>query len=350
MALGSAPVVGLDVGTSAIRAAQVSSGRGGVVLHAFGQVPLPEGAVHDGEIADPGAVSAAIARLWKRAKIRSKRVVIGIANQRVVVRQVELPYLDEKDLKASIRFQVADHIPMPIDEAELDHRVLAEYESPEGDRMISVLLVAAASDMVASYVDAVQTAGLEVASVDLTPFAVARAVSPAAREDEGHLGSEAIIDVGAGITNVLIHAGGEPRFVRILLAGGHDVTAALSRDLGLSLEEAEALKMDLSFGSSHPEAEGIVEREVDAFVTELRNSIDYFIAREGGEPVTSFMVTGGGSLVRGLIPKIESSLGDVTFAHPLEGVSVKDKWDEGQIAQVEPVIAASIGLGMGSRR
>ncbi|MFP5297754.1 MAG: type IV pilus assembly protein PilM [Actinomycetota bacterium] len=350
MALSSTPAVGLDVGTSAIRAAQVSSGRGGFSLTAFGQVPLPVGALQDGEIADAGAVSAAIARLWKRSKIRSKRVVIGLANQRVVVRQVDLPFLDEKDLRASIRFQVADHIPMPIDEAELDYRVLRDYEDTDGDHMMTVLLVAAASDMVSSFVDAVQTAGLEVVGVDLAPFAVARAVSRAARQEEGHVGAEAIIDVGAGTTNIIVHAGGEPRFVRILLSGGNAITEVLADEMSVSFEEAEALKIDISGGASIPEAERIVDREVDAFVTELRNSIDYYVAREGGEPISSFTLTGGGSLVRDLRSKVAAALGaEVLPAAAFSDVDVKTKWDDAQMAQIEPVIAASLGLAMGRR-
>ena len=159
MQFGSAPVVGLDIGTSAVRAAQVSAGRSGFSLTKFGQVALPPGAVVDGEIHDPGAVTEAIVQLWKRTKPRSKKVVVGVANQRVIVRQVDLPYLEEKDFAASLKYQVADYIPMPVEDAEIDYQILADYETEEG-HIMRVLLVAAATDMIESYVDVVTEAGL----------------------------------------------------------------------------------------------------------------------------------------------------------------------------------------------
>ncbi|HEU4480270.1 MAG TPA: type IV pilus assembly protein PilM, partial [Actinomycetota bacterium] len=216
MALGQQPVVGLDIGTSAVRAAIVSTGRGGKVsLQAFGQVPLPSGSVVDGEIRDEGAVAEAISQLWKRAKLRSKRAVLGVSNQRVIVRQIDLPYLEEKEFKASLRFQIADQIPMSVEDAELDFQVLEEYEAENQERMMRVLLIAAATDMVESFVAAAVAAGIEPVGVDLTPFAISRAVSAASRGEVGLPGPEAIIDVGAGVSNIVIHVNGEPRFVRI---------------------------------------------------------------------------------------------------------------------------------------
>lgn len=346
MAIGSAPIVGLDVGTSAVRAAQVSSGRSGYALTAYGQIPLIPGSVVDGEIRDPGAVSEAISRLWKRSKLRSKKVVIGLANQRVVVRQVELPFLEEKELRSSIQFQVAEHIPMPVEEAELDFQVLSDYTTDEGEHMMSVLLVAAASDMVERFVDTVQTAGLEVVGVDLTPFAVARAISPAARGEEGIAGAQAIVDVGAGVTNIIVHVGGEPRFVRILLVGGDDITAALARELNVDQEEAEAIKLDLSKGVGTMDARRILSREVDSLVEEIRGSIDYYNSREEGETVASVLLTGGGSRAQGLLQKMETSLRTtVEPASPLH--EFKSKLSEEQLDQIEPVLAAAMGLSMG---
>jgi type IV pilus assembly protein PilM len=349
MAFGSTPIVGLDVGTSAVRAVQVRSGRGGPSLAAFGQMPLPQDAVVDGEIRDPGAVAEAISKLWKRSKVRGKKVVLGIANQRVVVRQVDLPFLDEKELRSSIRFQAADHIPMPIEEAEIDFQILHDFTTDDGEHLMRVLLVAAATDMVESFVDTAHTAGLEVAGVDLTPFAVARAVSPAARGDEGIAGAQAIVDVGAGVSNIVVHVGGEPRFVRILLIGGEDITSGLARELQIEHDEAEAMKFDLGLGVGSREALRLLDREVDALVDEIRGSIDYYTSREEGDPVTSVILTGGGSLSPGLVRKLEAGLRTpVEMGTPLR--DVRSKLSEEQLMQIEPVIAAAMGLAIGVER
>lgn len=350
MALSTAPRIGLDVGTSAVRAAWVSGGKGGRSLVKFGQVALPSGAVEGGEIRDPEAVAGAISQLWKRAKIKSKNAVIGVANQRVVVRQVDLPHMDEKELRNSLKFQVAEHIPMPVEEAELDFQIIDDFMTEEGHHMIRVLLVAASSDMVHSVLGAVSAAGLTPAGVDLTPFAVARAVSQSARGESGVAGAEAVIDVGAGVTSIIVHHNGEPRFVRMLLIGGDDATEALAESADVTFEEAEALKLDLGRGVGSDEAQKVLAAKVNALVSEIQGSIDYYLSLEDSEALASVIVTGGGSLTPGLVERLEGSLGTtVRRAAALGEMSVKKSGltDE-QVAQIEPVAAAAVGLAMGA--
>lgn len=351
MQIGAGPVVGLDIGTSAVRAAQVAHGRDGPSLVRFGQVALPPGAVIDGEIADPGVVSEAIARLFKRARIRSRKVAVGIANQRVVVRQVDLPYLDDKEFRSSLRFQVADYIPMSVDEAEIDYQVLSDYEGEDG-RMMKVLLVAAATDMVESFVEVVTAAGLDPVAVDLTPFAVARAVSPVARGEQGLDGAEAIIDVGAGVTNILVHLNGEPRFVRILLLGGDEVTGAVAEELGCDFEEAEAAKLDHSAGWGSEAIGRVITRQVEEWVAEVRGSVDYYLGQDDAVPVTSVVLTGGGSLTAGLRDALASSLElPVRFGDVLSDLSARrPPLPEEHLALAEPVAAAPVGLALGGAR
>jgi type IV pilus assembly protein PilM len=350
MAIGLGPSVGLDIGTSAVRAAQIVSTKGGLALTGFGQVALPPGAMADGEIRDPGPVSEAIAQLWKRAKFRSKRAVIGVANQRVVVREVDLPFLEEKEFRSSLRFQVADHIPMPVEAAELDFQIIEDYVTEDKDHMMRVLLVAAATEMVEAFLGCVGAAGIQPAGVDLAPFAVARAVSSAARGETGVAGAEAIIDVGAGVTNIIVHHNGEARFVRILLVGWDDTTLALQDALDLSYEEAEATKFDLAAMSGPPEAQPVVGERVDSLVDEIRGSLDYYSSQEDSEPLTSLVLTGGGSLTPGLIPKLEKTLGlHVQPGRPLLDMDVgRSGLSAEQVDQIEPVAAAAVGLAMGA--
>ncbi|MEA2453580.1 MAG: type pilus assembly protein PilM [Actinomycetota bacterium] len=349
MAFGTGPLVGLDIGTSAVRAAQVSTGRGTPSLISFGQVALSPGVVVDGEIRDQGAVSEAISQLFKRAKLKGRRVVLGVANQRVVVRQVDLPYLEEKEFRSSLQFQVADHIPMPVDAAELDYQLLGDFTNESGERMMRVLLVAAATDMVESFVGTAAAAGLEPAGVDLTPFAVARAVSPAARGESGAAGAEAIVDVGAGVTSIFVHHNGEPRFVRILLVGGDDATNALANDLGVSFDEAEGIKLDLGRGVGTPDAQRVLQTRVASLVEEIRGSLDYYVSQEESDPVSSIIMTGGGSLTPGLVASVEATVRtQVRRAATLTQMNFsKSGLTQDQVTQVEPVAAAAVGLAMG---
>jgi type IV pilus assembly protein PilM len=342
--------IGLDIGTSAVRAAWVTGSKGRSSLVRFGQIALPSGAVDGGEVRDPGIVSEAISQLWKRSKFKTKQAVVGVANQRVVVRQVDLPFMEEKDLRSSLRYQVAEHIPMPVDDAELDFQIIDDFVTDSQEHMMRVLLVAAARDMVGGLVDAVSGAGLQPSGVDLTPFAVARAVSQVARGEVGVAGAEAIIDVGASVTNIIVHHNGEPRFVRILLIGGDDATDALMDQLELSFEEAEALKLDLGRGVGPAEARKVLAGRVESLVSEIQGSIDYYLSLEDSEPVTSVVITGGGSLTPGLTERLEASLGThVRRGAPLSEMSVtKSGLTPEQIAQIEPVAAAAVGLALGA--
>lgn len=350
MALLAGPSIGLDIGTSAVRAAQIARTKGGVSLVAFGQVALQPGAVIDGEIRDPGPVSEAISQLWKRAKLRSKNAVIGVANQRVVVRQVDLPFLEEKEFRSSLRYQVADHIPMPVDTAELDFQILEDYMTEEQEHMMRVLLVAAETEMIESFLSTVSAAGVNPAGVDLAPFAVARAVSPAARGEMGVAGAEAVVDIGAGVTNIIVHHNGEARFVRILLVGGDDPTVSLSEALDLTYEEAEAMKLDMGGMVGPPEAQQVIAGRVETLVDEIRGSLDYYSSQEDSEPLTSLIVTGGGSLTPGLIPQLEQTMGlQAEPGRPLTELDVgKSGLTAEQIAQVEPVASAAVGLAIGA--
>ena len=352
MALGSSGLVGLDIGTSAVRAAQVAGGRGGPSLISFGQVPLPVGAVTDGEIQDPGPISEAIAQLWKRVKIRSKKAVVGIANQRVVVRQVELPFQEEKEFRESIRFQVADFIPMSTEAAEIDFQILEDYVIEEGNHMMRVLLVAAATDMVERFIATTAAGGIEPVGVDLAAFAAARAVSASARGDSGTAGAEAVVDVGAGVTNILVHDNGEPRFVRILLTGGDHATSALAEKLGVSPEEAEAVKLDLGRDVGTDKGKQVLGGKVDELVDEIRNSLEYYLSQADSQPFSSLVLTGGGSLAPGISEGLEQAM-HVSIARgaPLAGINIsKSGLTEEQVDQVEPVAAVAVGLAMGATR
>ena len=348
--LGKGGAIGLDIGASAVRAAQLSGTYSSPSLTSFGQVALPQGAVVDGEIRDAGIVSEAISQLWKRAKLRNKQAVIGIANQRVVVRQVDLPFLEEKEFRTALPFQAADYIPMPVEEAQLDFIVLNDYMTENQEHMMRVLLVAAATEMVESYVETVIAAGIQPAGIDLVPFAVARAVSAAARGESGVGGSEAIIDVGAGITNIVVHHNSEPRFVRILLVGGDDATTSIAELQDVSFEEAEALKFDLASGVGSDDVKRILNGQVDALVEEIRGSLDYYLSQEDSEPIVSIILTGGGSLTTGLMERMEETFRTpIIAATPLQELNAsKSGLTDEQIAQVQPVSAAAIGLALGA--
>ena len=341
--------IGLDVGSTAVRAAEITSGDPPVLVRAA-QVPIPEGAVENGEVRDVGRVAQAIGDLWERGGFKGKQVSMGVANQRVVVREVTVPSLPQKELRQALPFQVQDLIPIPVDDAVLDYDILAEVEQ-EGAAMLRLLVVAAQRDMLNRLVEAAQQAKLDPVGVDLVPFALIRAVG---REDglgldQSEAGGEAIVDIGADVTNICVHERAVARFVRILPSAGRDVTTAVAGQLGISADEAEALKRGQSStgGPDAPEGQTILRNRVSNWVDELRSSLDFYRAQTAGAEVTSVLVTGGGSKMPGLIELMSERIGSkVEPGRAFSKVQVRLGMDDETRTDAEPLLAVAVGLAL----
>lgn len=345
--------IGLDVGTSGVRAAELSFGKHGVTLEKFGQVALPEGAVRDGEVVDAGSVGAALRQLWSHTGFSRKRVMLGVSNQRVIVRQVELPWMPLAELRKSLAFQVQDFLPMAVDQAVLDFHPVDEVAEPGQGRVLRGLLVAAARDMVLSNVHAVERAGLKVDGVDLTSFAVLRSMGAFGASDAETV---ALVDVGAQVTNIVVHRAGVPLFVRILLMGGQDITDAVADSLGVPHAEAEALKQAQHLAADTHDglvaAGRAVESGTAALVDEIRSSLDYFASSNAGPALERLVITGGGSRLAGLAERLEAATRLTVLAgNPLRNLKVgKTGLSDEQVHFVQPLVAVPVGLALGADR
>jgi type IV pilus assembly protein PilM len=343
--------VGLDIGTSGVRAAELSYGAGGISLERFGQVAVPVGSVRDGEVVDPAAVGAALRELWSATGFTSRKVVLGVANQRVMVRSVEVPWLPIEELRAGLHLHVADLLPTPVDQAVLDFHPLEEISGSRG-RFLRGLLVAASRETVLTNVRCVEAARLNPVAVDLTSFAVLRALNAMSIDDPS---SEALVDIGARVTNVVVHSAGIPRFVRILLMGGQDVTDALSERVGTSLAEAEQIKHYVGMVGGPEDldtATRAVQATAEAFIDEIRGSLDYHNASNPQRPVSRVVLSGGGSLLRGLAHRLQLAVRvPVDAGDPLSRLRIgRTGLTPEQLDLVRPLAATPVGLALGAVR
>ncbi|MGH2727214.1 MAG: pilus assembly protein PilM, partial [Actinomycetota bacterium] len=241
---------------------------------------------------------------------------------------------------------------IPIEDAILDFQILEETTNEAGDRIAKVLLVAAQRDMVNAFVSAAQSAGLDPAAVDLSSFADLRALASGGSL-LGPRESEAVIDIGAGVTNIVVHEQGLPRFVRILPMGGDDVTDALAQGLSVPWDEAETVKARIGVtpeGGPVP-AEGaarMIEQRAGAFVDEVRGSLDYYLTQQGAARISTVIVTGGGSKLPGLIERLSAALHlPVEEGQPLTRLRLgKVDQTPDELSQMGSVCAVSIGLAM----
>src|SRR5918997_4971725 len=198
--MASVNPIGLDIGSSSIRAVEVRRTKDGHALTNFGQVPLPAGTVQSGILQDPVAVTSALKQLWAACKFDTRKVMLGVTNPQLVVREMSVSNLPAKELRKSLPFQVRDMLPLAVERSLLDFHPL---EEPGDNPTVRGLLIAMPKEAVLTTVDAVERAGLHVAAVDLASFALLRA---ACRLDTQ---VEAILDIGADVTNVIVHADGE---------------------------------------------------------------------------------------------------------------------------------------------
>jgi type IV pilus assembly protein PilM len=338
--------VGLDIGSTAVRAVEMT-GNPLTVVRAS-QVALPRGAVEGAEVRDPAAVADALRKLWADGGFKNRRVWLGVGNQRVVVREIALPYLPENELRSSLGFQVQEFIPMPVEEAVLDYHVVEEFEQEER-RMLRMLLVAAQRTMVDQVVQAVTEAKLEPLGLDLTPFSLVRSIG--GTDAPLDLGSgqaeEAIVDVGAHVTNIVVHARGDTRFVRILPSGGRDVTQAIARTAGLDEDVAERLKRGVLVDDapSPQEVRGPALQRAAAFVDEVRSSLEFYSTQSRSARIGKVFVTGGGSRLEGLFDLLRQRI-PVTVEPGAVLGHIPHSLDPEDAAAAEPLLAVAIGLAL----
>ncbi len=354
--------VGLDIGTTAVRAALVETRKGKPSLKRFGQVALPPGTVVGGEVVDETVMKEALSQLWKTAKLPKKRVVVGLANQRVIVRRIDLPYMDEDELLESLAFQAQEYIPIPVEEATLDFVPLEEFTTPNGEAMMSILAVAAQKTMTQDLLRIIGSVGAKVMAVDLQAFALVRAAFGPDPDPDGD--AVALVDIGGNVTQVTIVKGGMVRFLRILPMGGDDFSNVLATDLGVSTEQAEQLKrrvgvaIDGDGSSDDPEdtdaaARAILTRQANQLIDEVRGSIDYYSSQANDEEVTRLAIAGNGAR----LPHLANRLGR-TLALRIEPVKMLDGEDldiskrvglsETELQTAQPVLPVAVGLGLWS--
>ena len=312
-------VVGLDVGTRAVRLAEVESGPP-PVLRVFGQVDLPPGAVRAGEVADTDAVAEAIRRLWRETGLRQRTVRVGVASDRVMVRTIEVPAVPDDELASALRFQAQDYITIPIDEAVLDFHVLERTSGPDGEPVVRILLAAAHRETVGALLAAVKAAGITASAVDLVPLALIRGLRPTPGEPGS---AEAIVSVGAGVTTVVVHEAGLPRMVRIVAAGA----------------------------DADPAVPPAPDTELSQITGPILSSLDYYLNQPDAAPLTTVLLTGGGSLVEGLAEALAASLFlPVEQARPRDAIDVGDIGiPEEQLPDIDPYLPVAVGLALGGR-
>ncbi|HXV04742.1 MAG TPA: type IV pilus assembly protein PilM [Solirubrobacterales bacterium] len=325
--------VGLDIEAGSIAAAELKGANSSQLVGAAVE-PLAAGAFQEGEVTDPESLTEALKSFFSKHKL-SKRVRLGIGNQRVVVRMLRLPAIeDPKEMEAAVRFQAQEQIAMPLDQAVLEHQVVGGVAAEEGAApQVDVVVVAARRDMVSSFLEPIRRAGLEPVGVDLSAFGMIRAlagVGAIAQNGDG-ADAEATVELAArpeeavlyckvgDSMNLAVARGRACLFTRVSSAGLAGIAARLGGERGLSPEHATQWLTHVGLDAGLEEVEGepetvaaarrALEEGVTGLVDELRLSLDYYRAQESVVPVGRVVLCGAGSTIPGLPQRMEEGLG-----------------------------------------
>ncbi|MBS3908295.1 MAG: type IV pilus assembly protein PilM [Actinobacteria bacterium] len=365
---GAAPI-GLDIGSTSFRVAQLKAAADKPILIEYANAKTPKGLITEGEISDVEGVAKELASLWRFHKIVEKRVVVGVANQKVVVRVVEMPVMTEAELRSAIRYQVSDYIPIPADEAIIDFQILSEYSKDSHERVMDVLLVAARKDMIETTVAAVEGAGLKPVVVDVSSLAFARVVmgdtaKPLLLEDDKPAGATALVNVSATLSDIVVVEDNAPRFTRISSIGGSTFTEALVEQLGMSLDEAADLRVRIGLPSADTDeapapidadikeyaeaVQNVLEQEMVKFIAEIRRSLDYYLVQANrAKSIDKIIVTGGGAKLKNFLEYLKQNLQiEVELGRPLQYFQINKNSLIAKVEEEELSMATCLGLAM----
>ncbi len=362
----SSPVIGMDVDRGALKAVQLSRSGGNYTLRHVGYHRLPPGAIIEGEVADRDVLAAEIKEFWSSHSFKGKSVVLGVANQRVIVRLLNFPRMEEQDLRSAIGFEAQDHIPMPLEEAVLDYVVLGPQD--EGSDLDRILVVAAHRGMIEGYTSAVRAGGLRPAGMDVKALSLTRSTLPDAFFEEG---ATLLLDVGTELSNLVVVQGGSPTLTRFIPMGLDDLVRAVSEAADLPEDEAEKQALDprakLGYGQEDV-GEGDTENtQEDAFdpaiiydvrrgleeavqtlVEDVQRSIEYHHSQPESREVSQVLVSGEGALVAGFDVYLGELLGVPTHRGNPVGklLANHSNVSDDQLGAMEPVLAVAFGLAM----
>ena len=343
-------VVGLKIGGSQIAAACIAN-NGSAKLERLARVPLASGIVSGGELRDTAALADALRRFFEENDLPRRGVRLGVASSRIGVRSIELPAIDdENQFLNAVRFRAQEALPIALDEAVLDYRVLGERDAEGGQRLRRVLLVVAHRELVDRYMEACRLAGVTLSGIDLEAFALLRAIAPPADRNESAL---VAVSIGHDRTTLAVSDGRVCEFSRVLEWGGGELNVGLAKALNMNEADVEGIKRNLSLtGGDAPEglnseeavaAVDALNRGVATLVRELVSSLTYYQSQPGSLAIGEIVLTGGGAKLAGLPEELSRQLGvPVRLGDPLGRLEIDHPVDEMEIDS----LAIAVGLGI----
>jgi type IV pilus assembly protein PilM len=346
--LGSAKsIVGLDIGSSSIKAIELKRSKGEIQVSHLGVEPLASDIVVDSMIVDSGSVSSAISKIFIDHNIKTKQVATSVSGHSVIVKpNITVQSMSEAELGDSINTEAAQHIPFDISDVNVDFMLLNPDE--EGPQM-DVLLVAVKKDKILNYTNVLSLAGKSPAVVDIDAFALQNCYEYNYQPSPDS--TVALLNLGASVMNINIVKGATPLFTRDVSVGGNQYTDSLQKELDLSFDDAESLKLGKKVGTVSEDAKlPILQQVTEIIVLEIQKTFDFFRATASGEHIERIYLAGGSSRVPGLVEALRQEFSlPVEILNPFQRIMPPADSTESSLLEQNPgQLAVAVGLALRS--
>ncbi|CAM3096813.1 type IV pilus assembly protein PilM [Corallococcus praedator] len=345
--------LGLDIGSTSIKMIMLKEqrkrGEVGYALQSFGMKPLPPEAIVDGALMNSTAIVQAVQELMAELKVKGKDVAIGVSGHSVIIKKIQMPRMSQEELEESIQWEAEQYIPFDVKDVNIDTQIL-DGGGNDATGQMDVLLVAAKKDMINDYTTVVSEAGLAPVVVDVDAFAVQNMFSTNYELPEKE--TVVLINAGASVVNINIIANGVTVFTRDVTIGGNQFTEEIQKQLNVSYEEAEALKI----GGNRADADAVVPQDVERVLSsvaeqvagEIQRSLDFYAGTAADSNFTKVYLSGGTAKIPALFKTIEARTGvPVEILNPFRKIEVDNrKFDPAFIMDVAPMAAVAVGLAL----
>jgi len=305
---GPKTAVGLDIGSSAVKAIEIKRSGESYKVAAFGMQPIPPDSIVDGAIIDAGAVAESIRRVFENKAFRSKEVAASLSGNAVIVKKISLPTMTPAELDESIYWEAEQYIPFDIQDVNLDYQILEAAPGVETKGTMDVLLVAAKKEKIADYTGVISQAGRIPVVVDVDAFALQNAYELNYGFEPGEV--VVLLNAGASAINISIISGGQSVFTRDVSIGGNAYTEAVQRELNLPFDSAEMLKRGVPVeGATLDDARPVLRAMTDNVLLEVQKTFDFFKATAASDRIDRIVLSGGASRVEGFAEMLQDRFG-----------------------------------------
>jgi type IV pilus assembly protein PilM len=345
----SRTVIGLDIGSSAVKAVELKASGKAFRVVAFAMEPLPADAIVDGAIIDAGAVADAVRRLFEGNKaFKSKDVCASLSGNAVIVKKITLPVMTQTELDESIYWEAEQYIPFDIQDVNLDYQILDPGTGPDSHGSMSVLLVAAKKEKIGDYVGVIAQAGRNPVVVDVDAFALQNAYETNYGLEPGRV--VVLLNAGASAINVNILQGDQSVFTRDISMGGNAYTEAVQKELDVPYDLAEELKKGTPVdGATFEDARPVLRAVTESVLLEIQKTFDFYKASAASDQINRIVVSGGASRVEDFRELLQQRFGTpVEEFDPFRTVS----WNPKTLgaASVDVAASAAVAVGLALRR